>query len=256
MEFPENSVTTTVSGKAATSKICSPLYRRNMTPDKRSSGSIQCRICHEDSGIEELIDLPCKCKGSLGPIHRSCLEKWLSTSNKNCCEVCEHPFEIQKKNKPFSQSFREWWRTRENMYGPHGVAADIACLIVLTPLCLTATYLCAIGASTYTSLGYWEGKGLAVLCIILVATYFLWLIVTIRFHFKSWQRWCTGHQDVKLVMKREPGVSSNHRSQIKTLVNVDQDGNNNNAVQSNRLTDWIFIPRNNNNTVQQESTIV
>lgn len=143
------------------------------------------------------------------------------------------------------------------MYGPHGVVADTACLMILTPLCLAATYLCAIGASTYTSLGYWEGKGLAMLCFVLVATYFLWLIVTIRFHFKSWKRWCTRHQDVKLIMKQEPGVSSNRGSQVKASLHVGQDGNNNNAVENNRLATWIFTPRNSNVTfAHHESTIV
>ena len=52
--------------------------------------------------------------------------------------------------------------------------------VVLTPLCLAATYLCGVGASAYSRLGFWEGTGLAVLCCMLFATYFLWFFVTIR----------------------------------------------------------------------------
>jgi hypothetical protein len=60
------------------------------------------------------------------------------------------------------------------------VTGDAVCLVVLTPLCLAATYLCGVGATAYARLGFWEGTGLAVLCCMLVATYFLWLFVTAR----------------------------------------------------------------------------
>ncbi|XP_003698185.1 E3 ubiquitin-protein ligase MARCH3-like [Apis florea] len=210
MEFQQNSATTAVFGNAATintPKISSPLYRRNMTPDKRSPGSVCCRICHEDGTVEELID-PCECSGTLGLIHTCCLEKWLSMSNTDRCEICKHLFSIQKKNKSLTQSFKQWWRTR-NIYGPQGVTGDIVCLIVLTPLCIAATYLCSVGASAYSRLGFWEGTGLAILCCMLVTTYCLWLIVTLRFHFKSWQQWRRRNQDVKLIVKHKVRGFSN-----------------------------------------------
>lgn len=78
------------------------------------------------------------------------------------------------------QSFFQWWKTRGGPYGPQGVMGDAVCLVILTPLCLAATYLCGVGASAYARLGFWEGTGLAVLCCMLVVTYFLWFFVTIR----------------------------------------------------------------------------
>ena len=262
MEFQQSSATTAVSGDAATNdtpKISSssPLYRRNMTPDKRASCSVCCRICHEDEGTEELID-PCECSGSLGLIHTSCLEKWLSTSNTDRCEICKYTFVIQKKNKPFCQSFRQWWRTR-SIHGPQGIAGDVICLVILTPLCVAATYFCGIGASGYTRLGFWEGTGLAILCCMLIATYFLWLIVTIRFHLKSWQQWCTRNQDVKLMVKHKSEGSSRPESQIKTFWNFGQDNNNNNPSHSNPFTAWLFPSFTNNDlscSLQQQTTAV
>lgn len=164
-----------------------------------SSSSAACRICYEDGTVEELIE-PCECSGTLGLIHTSCLEKWLSTWNTDRCEICKYSFSVERKCKPLLQSVCQWRGTR-GLYGPQGMTGDAVCLVVLTPLCLAATYLCGIGAAAYARLGFWEGTGLAVLCCMLVATYFLWLFVTVRFHYKSWKQWCKRNQDVRLLVK-------------------------------------------------------
>ncbi|XP_043279590.1 E3 ubiquitin-protein ligase MARCHF3-like isoform X1 [Venturia canescens] len=195
--------------------------------DKRSSSSVYCRICHEDSSIEELID-PCSCSGTLALIHSSCLEKWLSTSNTEHCEICQHVFFIRRKNKSIIQVIGdnavEWnlikingqsdscehektmksismWSRSKNANGARGMMGDLISLFVLTPLCLAATYLCAIGASAYKSLGFWEGTGLAVLCCTLVGTYGLWFCATVRYHYRSLQEWREKNQDIKLLVK-------------------------------------------------------
>ncbi|XP_061937082.1 E3 ubiquitin-protein ligase MARCHF3-like [Apis cerana] len=144
--------------------------------------------------VEELIN-PCECSGTLGLIHTCCLEKWLSMSNTDRCEICKHLFSIQRKNKSLSQSFKQWWRTR-NIYGPQGITGDIVCLIVLTPLCIAATYLCAVGASAYSRLGFWEGTGLAILCCMLVTTYCLWLIVTLSCLLRLFENYLTARIDI------------------------------------------------------------
>ncbi|XP_023246165.1 E3 ubiquitin-protein ligase MARCH3-like [Copidosoma floridanum] len=158
-----------------------------------------CRICYEDAASEELIE-PCECSGTLGLIHASCLEKWLSTWNTDRCEICKYTFAVERRTKSPRQSVKQWWWTR-GLYGPQGVTGDAVCLIVLTPLCLAATYLCGVGASAYARLDSWEGTGLAILCCMLVITYFLWLFVTMRFHYKSWKQWCRRNQEVKLLAK-------------------------------------------------------
>ncbi|XP_011305322.1 E3 ubiquitin-protein ligase MARCH2 [Fopius arisanus] len=171
----------------------------NSTSDKQSLKSIYCRICHEDGNTEELID-PCECSGTVGLIHTGCLEKWLTTSNSAQCEICKYAFSIKKKDKPLTQSIWQWWLSTSGN-GPQGICGDLFCFVILTPLCVAATYLCAVGASTYTRNGFWEGTGLFILCFMLVATYSLWFIVTIRFHYKSWRDWCNRNQDVKLLVK-------------------------------------------------------
>ncbi|NWX43760.1 MARH3 ligase, partial [Steatornis caripensis] len=58
-----------------------------------------CRICHEGSSQEDLLS-PCKCTGTLGTIHRSCLERWLSSSNTSYCELCHFRFAVERKPRP------------------------------------------------------------------------------------------------------------------------------------------------------------
>lgn len=52
---------------------------------------------------EEKFIAPCKCSGSVGVTHRSCLERWLSTSNSDECEICKSFFLVKKCRKSFTQ---------------------------------------------------------------------------------------------------------------------------------------------------------
>ncbi|NXT24038.1 MARH3 ligase, partial [Syrrhaptes paradoxus] len=58
-----------------------------------------CRICHEGSSQEDLLS-PCQCMGTLGTIHRTCLEHWLSSSNTSYCELCHFRFAVKHKPRP------------------------------------------------------------------------------------------------------------------------------------------------------------
>ncbi|KAI4484784.1 hypothetical protein M0804_007350 [Polistes exclamans] len=232
----------------------SPFYRFIMTPDKRNSYSnIYCRICHEDDSIEELID-PCDCTGSLGLIHASCLEKWLTASNTDHCEICKYTYVLEKKEKPLCQSCCQWWKSN-SAYGPQGITGDVICLVVLMPLCIVATYLCGIGANAYARLGFWEGIGLAVLCCMLVITFFLWLIITIRFHYISWIQWRKQNLDIKLLVKHKSGTTHIKAYWINNNDNRVDDTIHNN----NRFTCFFPIFRNNVDpiyNIQQQMTFV
>ena len=59
-----------------------------------------CRICHDTDIREELIS-PCRCSGTMGLIHRSCIEKWLGASNSDRCEICSFRFIIKRSPRPF-----------------------------------------------------------------------------------------------------------------------------------------------------------
>ncbi|XP_030075802.1 E3 ubiquitin-protein ligase MARCH2-like [Microcaecilia unicolor] len=67
----------------------------------QSDGPI-CRICHEGGGGEGLLS-PCDCTGTLGTVHKSCLEKWLSSSNTSYCELCHTEFIVERKPRPLTE---------------------------------------------------------------------------------------------------------------------------------------------------------
>ncbi|NWH25105.1 MARH3 ligase, partial [Grus americana] len=72
---------------------------RTLTMQRPFNDHPMCRICHEGSSQEDLLS-PCECTGTLGTIHRSCLEHWLSSSNTSYCELCQFRFAVERKPKP------------------------------------------------------------------------------------------------------------------------------------------------------------
>lgn len=66
-----------------------------------SDGPI-CRICHEGGNGEGLLS-PCDCTGTLGTVHKSCLEKWLSSSNTSYCELCHTEFVVERRPRPLTE---------------------------------------------------------------------------------------------------------------------------------------------------------
>ena len=58
-----------------------------------------CRICFDDGHLIS----PCDCAGSVGLVHQTCLEKWLSTTGKSTCEICRQDYPVYRKNKSFSE---------------------------------------------------------------------------------------------------------------------------------------------------------
>lgn len=55
-----------------------------------------CRICHCSGEEEELIE-PCRCSGSVGYAHKSCIRKWVVSSARSACELCNYEFKTETK---------------------------------------------------------------------------------------------------------------------------------------------------------------
>lgn len=81
---------------------CYPISAFHCHPTWRHSDVGMCRICHEGGGGETLLS-PCDCTGTLGKVHKSCLEKWLSSSNTSYCELCHTEFTIERRPQPLTQ---------------------------------------------------------------------------------------------------------------------------------------------------------
>ncbi|XP_014253488.1 E3 ubiquitin-protein ligase MARCH3-like isoform X2 [Cimex lectularius] len=165
--------------------------KRLSSPAKScSSVASVCRICHEAETPETLIS-PCECSGTMALVHVSCLERWLSTSNTDYCELCKFNFRTHRGPRPITQ----WLCSRNMPAGPNGFYGDVLCLLILTPLCFVSVYLCSVGAYVYIQKGQWEGVGLAFISICVLLTYFLWSYITVR-------AWRGSNQIIQLVNNR------------------------------------------------------
>ncbi|XP_075229686.1 uncharacterized protein LOC142329178 [Lycorma delicatula] len=64
-----------------------------------------CRICQESTS--EVLVSPCRCRGTQGLVHLSCLERWLTISGTSACEVCFYQYCVKSvpKYSPFTSIF-------------------------------------------------------------------------------------------------------------------------------------------------------
>lgn len=176
-------------------QFCSPLL---------SDGPI-CRICHEGGSGECLLS-PCDCTGTLGTVHRSCLEKWLSSSNTSYCELCHTEFSIERRPRPLTEVTEalplvfpraaslfvhlwfqlncvlppQWLRDPGPRNEKRTLFCDMVCFLFITPLAAISGWLCLKGAQDHLHLGSWlQAVGLIALTIALFTIYVLWTLVMI-----------------------------------------------------------------------------
>ena len=118
--------------------------KESLSRSKTSSG-VFCRICHDGDLDGDKLISPCSCSGSVGLIHRTCIEKWLSTVNQDTCEICKQKFLVSRHTKPFSS----WLMTPAVGDDQRNLLGDTVCFLLLTPLTTISAYLCASGAVFY-----------------------------------------------------------------------------------------------------------
>lgn len=141
--------------------------------------------------------------GSLGLIHRSCVEKWLSQSNSDQCEICKFRYATIRHPK----SLWQWLRETDTHTDHRHLLADIACFLLVLPLAATSAWLCVSGGLHYLrhpSVTSWEGCGLIALASILALVFLCWSYVTIRYHWHVWQVWRSRNFNIELRDVKKP----------------------------------------------------
>ncbi|XP_032107830.1 E3 ubiquitin-protein ligase MARCH2 isoform X2 [Sapajus apella] len=131
-----------------------------------------CRICHEGANGECLLS-PCGCTGTLGAVHKSCLERWLSSSNTSYCELCHTEFAVEKRPRPLT----EWLKDPGPRTEKRTLCCDMVCFLFITPLAAISGWLCLRGAQDHLRLhSQLEAVGLIALTIALFTIYVLWTL--------------------------------------------------------------------------------
>ncbi|KAK2157093.1 hypothetical protein LSH36_199g05028 [Paralvinella palmiformis] len=173
--------------------------KRKRTASITSSiDSVCCRICHEDDSEEMLLSL-CYCSGTMGLMHKSCMERWLAVVGSDKCEICGFCF-ITKRSK---KSFSEWLTGESSRDDRQNLFGDCACFLVLTPLAIISTWLCITGAMYYHHEGSyftnWESWGLITLTFLLILIYVTWCGVAIKYHIRAYFIWQEKNQTVQVL---------------------------------------------------------
>uniref|UniRef100_UPI00398E60DA E3 ubiquitin-protein ligase MARCHF3 n=1 Tax=Pristiophorus japonicus TaxID=55135 RepID=UPI00398E60DA len=164
-----------------------------------------CRICHEASEKENLLS-PCECSGTLGTVHRSCLEQWLAASCSSRCELCHFEFALERMAKPLT----EWLKDPALQQKRRMLCGDIICFLFITPLASLSGWLCVQGTIDHfyfsSSL---EAIALLILSAVLITIYLLWTTASFQYHIRMLKEWRRTNQNVKLLIPRSQVLLSN-----------------------------------------------
>ncbi|KAH7982347.1 E3 ubiquitin-protein ligase MARCHF6 [Rhipicephalus sanguineus] len=167
--------------KCSGSPPSSPAGCLNITA---SSGPI-CRICHEGDQTESLMSL-CKCSGTMGLLHVSCLEHWLNARNMDYCELCHHRFPTAAQANCVRRFFH--WALHGD--SQRAVLGDLFCFALLSPVAALSCFLCAHNASKQALEGrVMEAASLVTLAGLLITAYVAWSFLTVRFHYRAFAVW-------------------------------------------------------------------
>ncbi|XP_023218508.1 E3 ubiquitin-protein ligase MARCH2-like [Centruroides sculpturatus] len=140
----------------------------------------KCRICLADEG--NLIS-PCLCKGSVGFVHKNCLETWLENRNVDSCELCQTPFHVIRIPK----KFREWWQSNDSLKNRKILRRDLIVICAATFLGILSVFICL------------EKMAMAIVSSFLIICFFHQLFATLRRRYRSYKRWKNNHSNVQLL---------------------------------------------------------
>ncbi|XP_039292732.1 E3 ubiquitin-protein ligase MARCHF2 isoform X2 [Nilaparvata lugens] len=185
-----------------------------LTATESTESANFCRICHDfsDNGNEPLLS-PCRCKGTLSLVHRSCLETWLAASDSSYCELCGSRYVTVRTLKyPWRvTSVLRWLQSAESRRDARELALDLMTFFVFTPMAVVCTYLGMFAAENYYLYEIEIRPGemsstrfVALLAVSMMATldmaYLSWLMLRTHHHMYQWRSWWRRQCIVKLVL--------------------------------------------------------
>ncbi|XP_054157400.1 E3 ubiquitin-protein ligase MARCHF2-like [Oppia nitens] len=139
-----------------------------------------CRICFEDKSAGRLKSF-CECRGSVGSVHRKCLEKWFLVSHSDRCEICGTQMDV----KLVYGSLIDWicdFRTIRFLL------LDILSLAIIIPLFIRSLYLLnnIMWQKTTLMTAIVICVGISIIMLLLFTVIYIWLLVCIVHHINSY----------------------------------------------------------------------
>ncbi|KAL3312458.1 E3 ubiquitin-protein ligase MARCHF3 [Cichlidogyrus casuarinus] len=157
---------------------------------------IKCRICLSENSEnpDEMLISPCRCKGTMGLLHSSCLQQWLITAKTKKCELCGYAYILQN---PFSRqgnsikkhvsAFKLWMSSR---IARRNIISDVVCTAILLVSTVIIVFLC-IRATIYfhhkVNPLSWQIFGLLALAVTMIIGMIVWTAVTSKHHWDKYK---------------------------------------------------------------------
>ncbi|EUB59554.1 E3 ubiquitin-protein ligase 3-Mar [Echinococcus granulosus] len=162
----------------------------------------RCRICYEEGLDPSPLISPCRCKGTVGLLHKTCLEHWLQVSQTISCEICGYSYNLRPKSplptepntSKTSSSFaigrvnflREWFRSR---LVQRDVITDCIFLVLLASITCIGVYFCVTTSLHFLHIDnsmLWQVPVLIGLAVVLLLIFILWIILAVRHHMRAY----------------------------------------------------------------------
>lgn len=166
---------------------------------ERSIGMPICRICY-DSEPDNLIE-PCNCKGSMGQIHKNCLEHWLSERTSKKCELCAFEYNVEMVPKyKLLKSIYVW--TKEELI--RNFSTDIIGIIYGMVILIGAGFFIFPRMYSLEKVNKIKGILLSFLILMFIVNSIVIIITMIYLvmkAYKNWTIWKTLQTNVSLIFK-------------------------------------------------------
>ncbi|KAL3246357.1 hypothetical protein MRX96_057712 [Rhipicephalus microplus] len=94
-----DSTTPAINDRSLTSGSKRGTSAESLSLSNSSDGAPTCRICFYGDAKQPLLE-PCNCRGTIGFVHRECLESWIQRTVDPQCQVCHFHFTVRKQAQP------------------------------------------------------------------------------------------------------------------------------------------------------------
>lgn len=165
---------------------------------EQSVGPPRCRICYEEGSASCELISPCRCKGTVGLLHKACLEHWLQVSQTIACEICGYFYNLRLKTPSTAGGdsaktsisviieragfLREWLNS---LVVRRSLATDCAFLAILAPITCFGVYFCIRASLIYAKskvIYFWKNVLFTLIAASLTFILLLAFILVLKHH--------------------------------------------------------------------------
>ncbi|KAH8033815.1 hypothetical protein MRX96_056824 [Rhipicephalus microplus] len=124
----------------------------------------------------------CKCSGTTGLVHISCLKHWLNAQNVDHCDRCHHRFPTVAQATCIRQFFH-WSLPTDS---PRDVQGDRFCFALMTPVAALGGFFCALDAFEQVLKGQiMRVISMVTLAGLLITAYLCWCVFMVHFDYRA-----------------------------------------------------------------------